>query len=996
MVIFDNGNGGNTNQTGNTSFANNTLYKANPSGTNIQANAATAVSTVTYYTYTFYYDNSSTKWSSVKAYAYNQDFKPLGTSTACTQTAIPVKGTNLYKITLTNVPGAASDYKIQFIDGSNSSNTSAEATGVDGAIYNKRMKQIGSVANDVATLTVSNYTCYFDNSSTKWSTVKAYTYKSTDYPNGAYPGTACTETSVSVNGKNLVSIDVEDVDSDYKIMFINGSNQDAKTSDVALINDMVYSGTSMRTIGYFKDISVSNVKSFSTYFDNTATAYGTVYAYMYKAGDSKCLPLGPWPGTKCDESTVNITSSKKTSTLYTVAATVDGVSSPGDFILIINDGNSSQTGKIACVSDGSVYANNMGYYIGNVDTNKKFNPVALSVVSAGTDWKPADSGSMQSSISNDDNGNIEVAYTLQNAQINKDATYGYAFLIADASGANNANIGVEANLSSNTITVTPGGSSSGTNGDNGSSVQKVVVGGSNCLDLTISLYYKLSSNYSSTNTTYSYWISVKDNSANVGSLTALASATANVRNYTGKSAQVVYKYNNEVWLNEGTKYLYATTDDVTFNPTVGYKYGTFSVKGATTEGNLTSAAMVLAPTSVTAGTAVSPTTVSAALAAANLGQYVTVKGKCSDLSGDVMTLTSGDVTYKVMYHFKADGATAATYNGSNWSWDTSSNSWITVAPTTTNDITVSGMVMKSGSDYVVYPISMTATISNTVKDITTAAQSNQSVDNSTTYTIDNDAQIIIRKGNEMWLYEAADGENYNLYVTISCDIPEGMADKLVSRAKIKNFKITCPDATKAPSGSYIEAKLTDLTNAEVTDPESVDTAKDGFYQTYDNLTSDGQALEAKHLGHGVCIKGEFSGSDNGRLKFKNGEVEYIVKNRFAKEASTTSAPFRANSTTSSDWNWSSESDSFPTENNVDGKTLYVSGIVDKDGDDYVINPTMMSTNEGNITTGVENIVVDAANGEAIYYNLNGVRVDNPANGLYIRVVNGNATKVMIK
>lgn len=45
------------------------------------------------------------------------------------------------------------------------------------------------------------------------------------------------------------------------------------------------------------------------------------------------------------------------------------------------------------------------------------------------------------------------------------------------------------------------------------------------------------------------------------------------------------------------------------------------------------------------------------------------------------------------------------------------------------------------------------------------------------------------------------------------------------------------------------------------------------------------------------------------------------------------------------------------------------------------------------TTGVENIEVEAAQAE--YYNLQGVRVTNPAAGIFIRVLNGKATKVAL-
>ncbi|MCM1153157.1 MAG: SusF/SusE family outer membrane protein [Muribaculum sp.] len=45
-------------------------------------------------------------------------------------------------------------------------------------------------------------------------------------------------------------------------------------------------------------------------------------------------------------------------------------------------------------------------------------------------------------------------------------------------------------------------------------------------------------------------------------------------------------------------------------------------------------------------------------------------------------------------------------------------------------------------------------------------------------------------------------------------------------------------------------------------------------------------------------------------------------------------------------------------------------------------------------SGVEGITVEGA--EAVYFNVNGTRVANPENGLYIKVVNGKASKVIVK
>ena len=53
-----------------------------------------------------------------------------------------------------------------------------------------------------------------------------------------------------------------------------------------------------------------------------------------------------------------------------------------------------------------------------------------------------------------------------------------------------------------------------------------------------------------------------------------------------------------------------------------------------------------------------------------------------------------------------------------------------------------------------------------------------------------------------------------------------------------------------------------------------------------------------------------------------------------------------------------------------------------------------SVTKQEVTTGLENIAVEEA--EAVYYNLQGVRVENPAAGVYVRVAGGKATKVMFK
>lgn len=47
------------------------------------------------------------------------------------------------------------------------------------------------------------------------------------------------------------------------------------------------------------------------------------------------------------------------------------------------------------------------------------------------------------------------------------------------------------------------------------------------------------------------------------------------------------------------------------------------------------------------------------------------------------------------------------------------------------------------------------------------------------------------------------------------------------------------------------------------------------------------------------------------------------------------------------------------------------------------------------TAGVDNVAADDIQGEAVYYNLQGVKIENPTHGLYIKVQGNKATKVIL-
>lgn len=62
----------------------------------------------------------------------------------------------------------------------------------------------------------------------------------------------------------------------------------------------------------------------------------------------------------------------------------------------------------------------------------------------------------------------------------------------------------------------------------------------------------------------------------------------------------------------------------------------------------------------------------------------------------------------------------------------------------------------------------------------------------------------------------------------------------------------------------------------------------------------------------------------------------------------------------------------------------------------VLAQTYSTTPAGDNVTGVEDVLAEGEGGEVVYYNLQGIRVDNPSAGVYIRVQGKNVNKVVIK
>lgn len=115
--------------------------------------------------------------------------------------------------------------------------------------------------------------------------------------------------------------------------------------------------------------------------------------------------------------------------------------------------------------------------------------------------------------------------------------------------------------------------------------------------------------------------------------------------------------------------------------------------------------------------------------------------------------------------------------------------------------------------------------------------------------------------------------------------------------------------------------------------------------------------------------------------------------------------FAITTTPSVDWNAINANRYGPSTNNEDPSSLEKSYYSQNTNSWQVPAGTYditLDTNNGHIvvvksnSSGINNILDTDEVGEAVYYNLQGVKVVNPSNGIYVKVVNGKSTKVLVK
>lgn len=137
--------------------------------------------------------------------------------------------------------------------------------------------------------------------------------------------------------------------------------------------------------------------------------------------------------------------------------------------------------------------------------------------------------------------------------------------------------------------------------------------------------------------------------------------------------------------------------------------------------------------------------------------------------------------------------------------------------------------------------------------------------------------------------------------------------------------------------------------------------------------------------HGEAI--EFEGLEEGaHILYRHGGEDPDHNNVFTEAAAN--APRRA-AAVNTDWTYNHTTHPLTFQ---DGEEMTVKYMAKKAGKAPSAVQTMSISGDGT-TTGIENVAVEAE--EAVYYNLQGVRVANPENGVYVRVQGGKTTKVVL-
>jgi hypothetical protein len=261
------------------------------------------------------------------------------------------------------------------------------------------------------------------------------------------------------------------------------------------------------------------------------------------------------------------------------------------------------------------------------------------------------------------------------------------------------------------------------------------------------------------------------------------------------------------------------------------------------------------------------------------------------------------------------------------------------------------------------------------------------------------ATVRFRHGKDLWIYD----DNGN---TIHAVMKAGSFKETVeSGYVISNFKLTniSEVVSKVFNADivYVPQTVTDLNKeVEILKLEA------------------GTALTDANVGQAVIVKGKLDeglmDEDEGIILLSSGDDPnfYYTLVRYLGILESATSANKAPTLISEDssWTWAAYTDAWLTAvpDEVGDSQIYVGGMVDKNGDEYVIYPVSMSLDEDQVVS-VKPITIDEQTtmiGRDLYlpegaalYTINGTRIatDNLANGIYIiRYATGKATKILVK
>ncbi|MCD8282881.1 MAG: starch-binding protein, partial [Prevotella sp.] len=168
----------------------------------------------------------------------------------------------------------------------------------------------------------NTYTVYFDNSKSNWDTVYAWIWDADNgdknYTGGTWPGTLMTLNS---DGLYEYTFTTDDNPTGLKVIFAEKDGGE-QTSDLTFVNGDTYDVTG--------DEAAAE-QTWTVYYDNSESAWTTVYAYIWADGNAQ--PLGGWPGTvmtKNTDGTWMLTFTTKYDLVNAYIMFDDGAGNPAD------------------------------------------------------------------------------------------------------------------------------------------------------------------------------------------------------------------------------------------------------------------------------------------------------------------------------------------------------------------------------------------------------------------------------------------------------------------------------------------------------------------------------------------------------------------------------------------------------------------------------------------------------------------------------------------